>query len=143
MEQDLILGFQLPNSHHPMRLEGRIVWLGQKGIGVKFNKLTPNEDQGIRLALENRIPFGVTPHYLHLMDYGPSEIDFAVRRQVFPPPAYIKTMMEHRREKRIVFDNQGQAELQINGDFNREVCNTMQNFFKKLQSAYYSTPLPE
>ena len=53
VEQDLVLGFQLPNSHHPMRLEGRIVWLGQKGIGVKFNKLTPNEDHLIQSFIEN------------------------------------------------------------------------------------------
>jgi Tfp pilus assembly protein PilZ len=52
VEQDLILDFQLPNSQHPLRLEGRIVWIGQKGIGVKFNKLTPNEDHLIQAFIE-------------------------------------------------------------------------------------------
>lgn len=82
------------------------VFKDRKGLEVikKAIQLTPNEERGIRLAIENRIPFGVTPHYLHLMDYGPSEIDFAVRRQVFPPPEYIKTMIAHRRDRRAVFD---------------------------------------
>ncbi len=82
------------------------VFVNKKGLEVirQAIQLTPNEEHGIMLAIENRIPFGVTPHYLHLMDYGPSEHDFAVRRQVFPPPAYVKTMMAHRRDKRIVFD---------------------------------------
>lgn len=52
VEQDLILGFELPNSEHPLRLEGRIVWLGHKGIGVKFNKLNPNEEHLIQSFIE-------------------------------------------------------------------------------------------
>ncbi|KPK63716.1 radical SAM protein [candidate division WOR_3 bacterium SM23_42] len=70
----------------------------------KAIRLTLDEERGIRLAIENRVPFGVTPHYLHLMDQEPSEIDFAVRRQVFPPPHYVRAMMEHRRDRKIVFD---------------------------------------
>ena len=70
----------------------------------KAIRLTLEEERGIRLAIEKRVPFGITPHYLHLMDNEPSEVDFAVRRQVFPPPHYVKTMMEHRRDKKIVFD---------------------------------------
>lgn len=82
------------------------VFKDRRGLEVikKAIQLTPNEERGIGLAIENRIPFGVTPHYLHLMDYSPSESDFAVRRQVFPPPDYIKAMMVHRRDRRIVFD---------------------------------------
>lgn len=70
----------------------------------KAIRLTLDEERGIRLAIENRVPFGVTPHYLHLMDHEPSEIDFAVRRQVFPPAHYVRSMMEHRRDRKIVFD---------------------------------------
>jgi lysine 2,3-aminomutase len=70
----------------------------------KAIRLTLEEERGIRLAIENKVPFGVTPHYLHLMDSEPSEIDFAVRRQVFPPPNYVRTMMEHRSDRKIVFD---------------------------------------
>jgi lysine 2,3-aminomutase len=82
------------------------VFMNRKGLEVikKTIQLTPTEERGIELAIENRVPFGVTPHYLHLMDYGPSESDFAVRRQVFPPPEYVKTMTRHRRDRRTVFD---------------------------------------
>jgi lysine 2,3-aminomutase len=82
------------------------VFKDRKGLEIikKAIQLTPNEERGIRLAIENKIPFGVTPHYLSLMDYSPSESDFAARRQVFPPPDYVKTMMAHRRDRRTVFD---------------------------------------
>ena len=33
--------------------------------------------------------------------------------------------------------------LSINEEYNKEVCNTMHQFFNKLCSAYYSAPLPE
>ena len=46
-------------------------------------------------------------------------------------------------EKGIVLDNSGQSELLISVDFNREVCKTMEQFFSKLHSTYYSTPLPQ
>lgn len=46
-------------------------------------------------------------------------------------------------EKGIILDASGQSELLITDNFNREVCNTMEQFFSKLHSAYYSTPLPE
>ena len=46
-------------------------------------------------------------------------------------------------EKGIITDNHGQPELLVTPEFNREVCDTMEKFFGKLTSAYYSTPLPE
>ena len=67
-------------------------------------RLTDSEEQAILLAIENNIPFGVTPHYLHLMDEEPSDYDFAVRRQVFPPMDYIETMISHKMDRSIVFD---------------------------------------
>ncbi len=84
----------------------RNVFKDKRGLEVikKAIQLTPNEERGIRLAIENRIPFGVTPHYLSLMDDTPSDSDFAVRRQVFPPPEYARTMVVHRRDRRTVFD---------------------------------------
>jgi len=82
------------------------VFKDKKGLAVikKAIRLTPREERGIALAISNNVPFGVTPHYLHLMDYEPGGFDFAVRRQVFPPPDYVKTMMIHRRDRRTVFD---------------------------------------
>ncbi|MHA2289952.1 MAG: KamA family radical SAM protein, partial [Promethearchaeota archaeon] len=57
-------------------------------------ELTPEEESAIQLALENNIPFGITPHYLHLMDEKPSQLDLAVRRQVIPPISYVKKMID-------------------------------------------------
>ena len=57
-------------------------------------ELRPEEEEAIVLALENNVPFGITPHYLHLMDEVPSTKDIAVRRQVIPPISYVKKMIE-------------------------------------------------
>ncbi len=50
---------------------------------------------------------------------------------------------QYATEKGIILDNLGQPELLINEEFNKEVCNTMHQFFNKLHGAYYSTPLPD
>ncbi|MHA2303842.1 MAG: KamA family radical SAM protein [Candidatus Hodarchaeales archaeon] len=57
-------------------------------------ELRPEEEEAIVLSLENNVPFGITPHYLHLMDEVPSNNDIAVRRQVIPPVSYVKKMIE-------------------------------------------------
>ena len=67
-------------------------------------KLKPMEENAIVLALENNVPFGVTPYYLHLMDYEPNGIDFAIRRQVFPPMSYVKNMIIHNGDRGLAFD---------------------------------------
>lgn len=67
-------------------------------------KLKEEEEKGINLAIENEVPFGVTPHYLHLMDPEPNSYDFAVRRQVFPPFEYIENMIKHKSDRKIAFD---------------------------------------
>jgi len=67
-------------------------------------KLTEDEEKGISLAIENDVPFGVTPHYLHLMDQEPSNLDFAVRRQVFPPVSFVQNMIEHKVDRETAFD---------------------------------------
>ncbi len=50
---------------------------------------------------------------------------------------------QYATEKGIILNNQGQLELLINDEFNRDVCNTMQKFFDKLRSAFYSACLSE
>lgn len=67
-------------------------------------KLEPQHEESIRLALENHVPFGVTPYYLHLMDGEPCNQDYAVRRQVFPPLSYVQNMIAHRKDKKWAFD---------------------------------------
>jgi hypothetical protein len=52
-------------------------------------------------------------------------------------------LQHYATEKGIIEDNHGHAELSITPEFIREVCDTMEKFFWKVQGAYYSTPLPE
>lgn len=67
-------------------------------------KLDPHYEESMRLAVENHVPFAVTPHYLHLMDREPCDLDYAVRRQVFPPLSYVQNMIAHRKDKKWAFD---------------------------------------
>lgn len=66
--------------------------------------LEPHHEESIMQALENHVPFGVTPYYLHLMDREPNDQDYAVRNQVFPPLSYVKNMIAHRKDKKWAFD---------------------------------------
>jgi lysine 2,3-aminomutase len=67
-------------------------------------KLTSDEEKSIELAISNDVPFGITPHYLQLMDYEPSENDFAIRRQVIPPLNYVENMIQHKEDRDLAFD---------------------------------------
>ncbi|UCE38106.1 MAG: KamA family radical SAM protein [Thermoplasmata archaeon] len=70
----------------------------------KVIKLTEDEETAMKLACENGVPFGVTPHYLHLMDFEPNGNDYAVRRQVFPPLSYVENMIAHKEDREHAFD---------------------------------------
>ncbi len=72
--------------------------------------LETRHKESIKLALENHVPFGVTPYYLHLMDIEPSDQDYAVRRQVFPPLSYVQNMIAHRKDKKWAFDFMKEAD---------------------------------
>ena len=62
-------------------------------------KLTDEEYEAVALAGENRVPFGITPYYLSLMDYqADRKRDYAVRAQVIPPLDYVKKLIEMREE---------------------------------------------
>ncbi|NYT02493.1 MAG: KamA family radical SAM protein [Methanosarcinales archaeon] len=84
----------------------RNVFKDREGLEIikKVVRLEEEQEQAILLALENRVPFGVTPHYLHLMDQEPGGLDFAVRAQVFPPMKYVKSMMAHKKDRKLAFD---------------------------------------
>jgi len=73
-------------------------------------QLETRHKEAIKLALENHVPFGVTPYYLHLMDIKPSDQDYAVRRQVFPPLSYVQNMIAHRKDKKWAFDFMKEAD---------------------------------
>jgi lysine 2,3-aminomutase len=68
-------------------------------------KLTEEEYRAIKLARENRIPFGITPYYLSLIDNEPTrEMDYALRAQVIPPLRYVEKMKEHRDCRKVSMD---------------------------------------
>jgi lysine 2,3-aminomutase len=68
-------------------------------------KLTEEEYEAVKLANKNKIPFGITPYYLSLMDYDPSrKYDYAVRAQVIPSLHYIKKYKEFEESKDISMD---------------------------------------
>jgi len=59
--------------------------------------LKEEEYQAIMLAREHKIPFGITPYYLSLMDNGSDRSrDYAVRAQVIPSLQYVQTMKNAR-----------------------------------------------
>ena len=91
---------------HDWRWQFRHVFKDIQGLELikEAIKLDEEHERSIRLALENHVPFGVTPHYLHLMDKEPCDMDYAVRRQVFPPLSYVENMIAHRKDKKWAFD---------------------------------------
>lgn len=62
-------------------------------------RLSADEKEAVRLALGRKIPFGITPYYLSLMDYSGSERDRAVRAQVIPSMHYVEAMSRHRENR--------------------------------------------
>lgn len=71
-------------------------------------ELTADEREAIDRAVENRMPFGITPYYLSLMDRQPDRrFDHAVRAQVIPPLSYVKGILESRQKGSLDFMREG------------------------------------
>jgi len=53
----------------------------------KLVPLTEEDIKAIEIAIENKIPFGITPYYLSLFDFSRSDrkYDYQIRSQVIPP----------------------------------------------------------
>ena len=67
--------------------------------------LTHEEKKAIDIAKANKLPFGITPYYVSLMDKQPDRsLDHAVRAQVIPPVNYVETMTENRANRSNCFD---------------------------------------
>lgn len=61
--------------------------------------LSDEEYRAVRLARENRIPFGITPYYLSLLDReNTGRYDAAVRTQVLPPLDYVAKLREYKSD---------------------------------------------
>lgn len=60
--------------------------------------LSNSEYNAIKMARKNKIPFGITPYYLSLMDDQPEDgRDRAIRAQVIPSGFYVEKMAEAQR----------------------------------------------
>ena len=61
-------------------------------------KITDDEYRAIKIARQNRIPFGITPYYLSIMDYGSGRgKDYAIRAQVIPSLHYVEKMLDLKK----------------------------------------------
>ena len=80
------------------------------GILKKLVPLSDEDLEAIKIAIENKIPFGITPYYLSLFDFSRSDrkYDYQVRSQVIPPMHYVTLMKEHRKERSYYFDFMGE-----------------------------------
>jgi lysine 2,3-aminomutase len=77
----------------------------------KLARLSPEEKEGAGLARRRRLPFGITPHYLSLMDDEPnSDRDRSIRAQVIPPLDYIEEMTKGGRAGRACHDFMKEAD---------------------------------
>ncbi|UCE08902.1 MAG: KamA family radical SAM protein [bacterium] len=72
-------------------------------------ELTSEQQAAVKEAAENKVPFGITPYYLSLMDNNLSiGYDHAVRAQVIPPPDYVDMMVEHKKDRGFILDFMGE-----------------------------------
>lgn len=68
-------------------------------------KLTDEEYEAVSQARKNKIPFGITPYYLSLIDYQlKGNRDKAVRAQVIPTLRYINTVLSYKEHPEISQD---------------------------------------
>ncbi|MBN2359664.1 MAG: KamA family radical SAM protein, partial [Deltaproteobacteria bacterium] len=77
----------------------------QPDLLARLVALREDEIASVRAAVEARLPFGVTPYYLSLMDDDPEAgRDLTVRAQVLPPADYVREMSARRGNRRQAFD---------------------------------------
>lgn len=68
-------------------------------------EITEENKQAIDIAIANRIPFGITPYYLSLMNSKlGSDYDISIRAQVIPPLNYVQSLAENRESYKSDFD---------------------------------------
>jgi len=67
--------------------------------------LSPAEYEAVKLAVKFKVPFGITPYYLSLLDYEAGrKQDYAVRAQVIPSLHYINKLNELRDNPEVLMD---------------------------------------
>ena len=85
---------------------------GRKGLLAlkELTKLPEEYERSIELAIQYKVPFGITPYYLHLFDLDSSwtPIDSQPRSQVLPPLHTVTEIIAHRDEREYYFDFMGE-----------------------------------
>lgn len=101
-----------PDDWQDYTWQFRHVFRGVEGLErlKKLIPITAEEEKSVRLAVENEIPWGITPYYLSLFDFERSDRaeDYQVRSQVMPPIHYVSMMAEHRGDRGYYFDFMGE-----------------------------------
>jgi len=70
-----------------------------------LSELRAETAEAVRLANTYRVPFGITPYYLSLMDSDIRDTrDHAICAQVLPPLDYMQSMIERREDRSFAFD---------------------------------------
>ncbi len=97
---------------HKSSWQHKHILKGRVGVRVLRDlvSLSKEEGESIELAVENNIPFGITPYYLSLFDFdSPQRVeDHQVRSQVIPPRHYVDRMIERRGDREYYFDFMGE-----------------------------------
>ncbi len=71
--------------------------------------LSDEYKEAVKIAVDNKIPFGITPYYLSLMDKDQNATDdHAVRSMVLPPLDFVNAMVDHRSDRDMAFDFMGE-----------------------------------
>ena len=63
----------------------------------KLVKLSREEKAAVNEAVRHKLPFGITPYYLSLMDDERSRRDISIRAQVLPPADYVAQVTSTRK----------------------------------------------
>lgn len=63
----------------------------------KFTHVDEEQFRLIQTARKEKLPFGITPYYLSLMEDEANTRDRAIRAQVFPPEDYVRHMGKNRK----------------------------------------------
>ncbi len=89
----------------------RNVLKGTKGLMAlkELTKIPEEYERSIELAIKFKVPFGISPYYLHLFDLdNPGTFDHQPRSQVLPPLHTVSEIIAHRDEREYYFDFMGE-----------------------------------
>lgn len=71
----------------------------------KYISISKDEEKAINTCTKYRVPFGMTPYYISLMNpYNPTNWDIGIRTQVIPPLNYSQKMAISPENRSLKFD---------------------------------------